>query len=101
MFVRTILLNNLTTVVRRAIIKNNQFKVLIGLIQYALDASIKIRSVVIVGDYDRYFWTHFLSILIILKSDSCTFPSFVNITYHGFLPIYDAQQANVDGGPMI
>jgi hypothetical protein len=48
----------------RAIIYNNYLKVLVSLIQHALDGLIEVCPEIIAGDYDRNLWREICHLLI-------------------------------------
>jgi len=58
-------IQNITTIVRRTIIQQNQFKVLIGLIEDAFNPLFQINNMIIIGKY----YTHHRRIIHKIYAD--------------------------------
>jgi hypothetical protein len=58
MRIAAILFNNLYTVVRRAVVEDDDLKVLIGLVQHTVYALLQIGCMIVVGDDDAYSGRH-------------------------------------------
>ena len=58
MRIAAVLLDDLYDVIWRAVIKNDDLKILIGLVQYAVDALLQIGRMVLVGIDDAYGRSH-------------------------------------------